>query len=197
MVEQFDGLKILNEAVLRLKINLIALVAETALWANPEVHKILSRDGGTGAWFPGVKRARISKGEERREFVDGVKLDDNSDANRALKTALGIKGRERNFITCHVWEDSCYNEFDHTTIANLVLLPKPLSTLTDHHPEVTEALKYRAYELYGWHPEGTVPPKRPGSYPTNWRDPLPFTEQVKNSIQQRRSCSRVGSVSEV
>lgn len=189
--KQFDGFVILEEASLRLKIDLTALVAETGLWANPEVHKILVRDSGTGAWFPNIRRARSNKGEERREIDNGVKYDDNSDANRALKTALGlkVKGKVVNFTACHIWDRSCYDEFDHTTIANLVLLPSPLSTLADHHQGVKTALKYRAYELYGWHPKGTAPPIKPASYPSNWRAPLPFNDQIKNSIQRRRNKS--------
>ncbi len=68
-----------------------------------------------------------------------------------------------------------------------MLIPKALSTLTDHHPEVRAALKYRAYELYGLHPKGTV---SPASYPFNWRAPRPFTEGIKESIQPYQRCRR-------
>lgn len=184
MDKQFDGSKILEEALLSLKINLTALVAETGLWANPEVHKTLVENSGHGAWCPGVRRK--GKDEKRGDIVEGNKLDDNTYANDAIKKALDIKDRESNFSVCHIWEKSCYDEFDHTTIANLVLLPKAISTLTDHHPEVRAALKYRAYELYGWHPKRTAPPIKPDSYPSNWRAPLPFTDRIKKSIQRRR-----------
>lgn len=186
MEKQFDGSKILEEALLSLKINLTALVAETGLWANPEVHKLLVRDYGSGAWYPRVRRFNKGKNEERGDIVKGNKLDNNVYANEAIKKALGIEDLESNFSVCHIWERSCYDEFDHTTIANLVLLPKAISTLTDHHPEVRAALKYRAYELYGWHPKGTAPPIKPASYPSNWRAPLPFTDRIKKSIQRRR-----------
>ncbi len=174
----------MEQALFSLKIDLVALVAETGLWANPEVHKLLVRDYGHGAWFPDVRRA--NKGEEKGQIIRGVKVDDNSDANRALKTALGIKGQENKFSVCHIWEKSAYDEIYYSTIANLVLIPEALSTLTDHHHEVRAALKYRAYELYGWHPDRTSPPMKPASYPSNWRNPMPFTDKIKKSIQKRR-----------
>lgn len=187
MEKQFDGYKILNEALLNLKIDLTALVAATGLWANPEVHETLVRNSGHGAWNPGVRRFKKGKGEKKGDIVKGNKLDDNTYANYAIKRALGIGGCESNFSVCHIWEESCYDDIYHTTIANLILLPAPLQSLTDFHPEVRVALKYRAYELYGWHPKSKPIPIKPASYPSNWRAPLPFTDKIKKSIQNSRS----------
>lgn len=185
--KQWDGFKFLEKAISSLKIDLTALVAATGLWANPEVHKILVRDNNTGALYPNVRRARKNKGEEPRKIVNGVTLDSNNYANAAIKRALGIKGKGKNFSTCHIWDNSCYDEFNHTTIANLVLLPSPLSTLADHHRGVKDALKYRAYELYAWHPKKENIPVKPKSYPSNWREPLPITDKIKKSIKRRRT----------
>jgi hypothetical protein len=179
MEKKFDGNKILEEALLNLKIDLTLLVAATGLWANPEVHKTLVREFGNGAWYPGKRRLKKGNGEER-----GGNLDDNTYANNAIKMALGIKGNEQNFSVCHIWEDSCNDEIDHTTIANLVVLPRPLQSITDFHPEVRAALKYRAYELYEWYPKKKSAPKKPNFYPSNWREPLPFTEKIEKSIER-------------
>jgi hypothetical protein len=56
----------------------------------------------------------------------------------------------------------------------MVLLPRSLAALSDHDAEIQASLKYRAYELYGWYPEGADIPVKPAFYPTNWREPEPL-----------------------
>lgn len=170
---QFNAEKILEEALQKHNINLATLVAETALWANPDVHKRLAEKGNL-AWFPKIRRAR-GKTEKRGNFSEeGIKFDDNTAANQAIKKAIGINRKDINgYETCHIWEKTCYDERYHTAVANLVLLPRSLASLTDHYKPIKEMLKYRAYELYGWHPEGTEVPKKPNDYVLNWRDPEP------------------------
>lgn len=76
-----------------------------------------------------TRRMRITLGERRGQFVDGVRLDDNTYANQAIKIAA-IGSREiEGFHTSHVWPGSCYDPRYHTCIANLVLIPAPLAGL--------------------------------------------------------------------
>ena len=77
----------------------------------------------------------------------------------------------KNYAVCHVWPGTCYDERYHTSIANLILVPSAIAGLTDHDPLTTQAIKYRAYELYGWHPEGVERPVRPHGYPSMWPEP--------------------------
>ena len=170
---KFDADVLLEQALLKHKIRLDILVAETAIWANPNVHKRLVEQSNA-ARYPQVRRARTSKGEIRNKKVNGIKFDDNTAANRAIKGAIGTHRLEiRGYEACHIWPGTCYNERYHTVIANLVLLPRALAGLTDHLPHVQKMLQYRAYELYGWHPAENDVPIRPEIYVSCWRNPEP------------------------
>jgi hypothetical protein len=164
----------LLEAANRHQIHLSILVAETGLWANPEVHTRIVRETGGAAMVPTCRRARTGQGEKRGQVIDGIRLDDNTYANVALKRALGIHRLQlEGFEVCHIWPRTCYDQRFHTAVANMVLLPRSLAALSDHDAEIQASLQYRAYELYGWYPEGAAVPVRPAFYPTNWREPEP------------------------
>lgn len=124
----------------------------------------------------------MSKGEKRGQILDGIRLDDNSYANVALKRALGLHRLQlEGFEACHIWPRTCYDQRFHTVIANLVLLPRALAGLTDHDLEIQASLQYRAFELYGWFPKGTPIPRKPSFYPSHWRDP----ESPSNVLRRR------------
>lgn len=170
-VDTYNGEAALVAATRKHNIHLSLLVAETGLWAHPAVHQRLLAENGTGAVFSHCRRAR--REERRGTVVDGVRLDDNTYANTAIKRALGLpRAKIVGYHACHIWPLTCYDARYHTAVANLVLLPSPLAGLTDFDPEVAAALQYRAFELYGWHPEGQEVPRRPDPYPDNWQPPV-------------------------
>jgi hypothetical protein len=182
----YDAAAMLRDAATRHGIQLAVLVAETGLWANPQVHTTLVGDSGIAAFFPNRRRYRAGKGEKAGQQVDGAFLDNNSYANVAIKRALGVHRRMlRGFETCHIWPLTCYDQRFHTAIANLVLLPRALAGLTDHDHHVQAVLRFRAYELYNWHPEGVDAPERPSDYPATWLPPLPFSSVVARAIARR------------
>lgn len=185
----FDAQKMLKATAERYGIRFEALVAETGLWASPEVHRSLI-EAGSAAWFPGVRRKR-GAAENRGETVDGVTFDDNTKANQAIKLAVGYHRKHLiGFETCHIWPETCYDAECHTAIANLVLLPRALAGFSDHDPAVSAALKFRAFELYGWHPAGAMPPERPSDYPVNSRPAEDFSDAVRNALSRRRRADR-------
>jgi hypothetical protein len=166
----YDARELLQRACERRQIRFSDLVAETALWADPETHRRQLRLG-SAAVFPGIRRAKPGQGE-KRGVKNGQGLDDNSYANLAIKRALGIhRTKLIGFECCHIWPNTCYDARYHTVIANLVLLPRALAGLTDHDPQVQAALQYRSFELYRWHPEEWTAPERPAGSPDQWRDP--------------------------
>jgi hypothetical protein len=184
----FDALTVVREACQRHGIDLAVLVAETAIWANPEVHRRLVAENGAGAFFPGLRRARVGAGEIRGTAIDGVRLDDNSGPNQAIKKAIGLApGRVKGFETCHLWPGTAYDERYHTVIANLVLLPRSLAGLSDHAPEIQAILQYRSFELYSWHPAEVEAPAKPEGYPSCWREPEPFTPVIALTLARRFS----------
>lgn len=169
--KKYVASEMLIEAAKRHQIDLSVLVAETSLWAHPDVHTRLLRDTGCAAMFPKSRRKR-GRGETRGQIIDGIRLDDNTAANRAIKHALGLhRLAVVGFETCHIWPRTCYDPRFHTAIANLVLLPRSLAGLSDHDLEIQASLQYRAYELYSWYPEGASVPQRPSFYPSHWRAP--------------------------
>jgi len=182
-----DAMAMLRAASQKHSIHLSVLVAETALWVNPKVHEILIAENGFGTFFPKVRRFRAGMGELRAQVKDGERLDDNSYANHALKRALGRShGKLVGFEVCHIWPQSCYDARYHTVLANLVLLPRALAGLTDHDPAIQAALQFRAFKLYRWCPSDVPEPREPDFYPTNWREPEPFTKEVERSLAARR-----------
>ena len=165
----------LLEALQRHHIHLSLLVADTGLWVSPKFHARLLRGTGSAAIFPKIRRVRIGQGEKRGQIIDGVRLDDNSYANLAIKRAAGLGKSAIGFEACHVWPRTCYDERYHTAPANIVLLPRALASLSDHDVEVQKALQFRAFELYNWWPQEMPRPVKPDFYPLEWREPQPDT----------------------
>ena len=183
---KIDGNKELEKALEELNIDLAKLVALTSVWANPKVVDFLREQNEFGVWYLNIRRFKSKKGEKKGEKINGVLLDDNSYANTAIKAATGIK--TINYHACHVWEKSCYDEKYHTCIANLVLIPAPLAGLTDYHPEITEILKYKAFELFSWYPIEKSAPSKPMKYPLIWKEPAEFSEKVRQSLKKIKGC---------
>jgi hypothetical protein len=149
-------------------------------------------DTGMAAMFPKVRRARIGQGEQRGQIVEGVRFDDNTYANVAIKRALGIGKSAEGFEACHIWPLTCYDQRYHTAIANLVLLPRALAGLSDHDIEIQKALQYRAFELYGWWPIEMSQPVKPAFYPSEWRVPQPPILSLKTSRTTSASSLSLG-----
>ena len=139
---------------------LIDLIAATAIWVNPD--KITLKPV-----YPDTKRG---KAKEKRNTIDGIRIDDNTYANIAIKKAISSSIKFKNYMVCHIWPYTTYDERYHTLLANLVVIPRILANLSDYFEAVIDVLKYRSYELYNWHPEGTETPQRPSYYPQFWHD---------------------------
>jgi hypothetical protein len=163
----------LDRATTRLGIDFAALVAEVGIWASPEAHaRNVTPSSPTGAVRPDVRRARPGSGEKPGAVVDGIRLDRNNYAGQAIRAAVGLGAELAGYQACHVWPGTCYDARYHTVLANLVLIPAPIVSLTDHAPEVVAALKFRSFELYGWKPVEAEAPTRPPNHPTSWREPV-------------------------
>lgn len=93
-----------------------------------------------------------------------VLLDDNTTPTWTFLWAAGRnKGPDVQYN--HVWNDAGNPEL-YTAIWNLCATPAFLAKTTDgqNHPKVRAALRYRAYDLYGAHPRGEIPPRAPDGY---------------------------------
>ena len=70
----------------------------------------------------------------------------------------------KGFEACHIWEKTCYDERYHTSVANLVLIPREIAGLTDHCDAVKELLKYESFNRFGFIPDNENTPNEPKNY---------------------------------
>lgn len=182
---KLDGNSVLSEAAKLLNIDLCKLVAGSAYWA-PNKEDVVSPK------YPDMRRAR--KGELRGKSADGVRFDDNTYANKALKSALSHVGKFTNFEVCHIWPKTCYDVRYHTVLANLVLLPRALASLTDHNDDIKKCLKYRSYDLYNWHPEDETRPEKPDNYPLNWLQPIVPRQKSARTSARKTTIQSLGEM---
>ena len=176
------------------------LIAQTAIFCPKHIYEDVkngkcgskdnqsSKGNAFGSWFK-CKYRRAKNGEQRRQTINGIILDDNTMANQAIKKAV-LKGLEKygihktdidifkGFEACHIWADTCYNSRYHTSVANLVLIPREIAGLTDHCDAVKELLKYESFKRFGFLPNvdnnGVIiqmqQPVRPNIYKSlTWR----------------------------
>ena len=127
-----------------------------------------------GSWY-NCKYQRAKHFQKRGEKCGDITFDDNTYANNAIKLALlkglekyGIHGNSRQifkgFETCHIWPDTCYDARYHTSLANVVLLPREIAGLTDHCQTVEDMLKYEAWKRFGFKPDEAETPAKPKNY---------------------------------
>jgi hypothetical protein len=177
MTTKIDGNEILINSLETLNINLSALIAETSIWASQEACKQLENRIGSSTRYPNVRRKRHY--ESKGDIIDGIRFDDNTYANSAIKNAIGLNKKDiTNFHTCHIYPNTCYDERYHTKIENLVLIPNSIAQLSDNFDDVKKVLQYRSYELYGWFPVEEPKPEKPKNYPTNWREPIKLNKKL-------------------
>ena len=181
------------------------LIAQTAIFCPVHVFEAVvngkcgskdnqsSNGNAFGSWF-NCKYQRAKKGLKRGSItkdpiLGDITLDDNTKANYAIKKAVleGLKkygihnadiGIFKGFEACHIWADTCYNPRYHTSVANLVLIPREIAGLTDHCDAVKELLKYESFNRFGFLPNvdnnGVIiqmqQPVRPNIYKSlTWR----------------------------
>jgi hypothetical protein len=159
---------------------LAKIVAKTSYLPHRDTVKALG-----GAAFPTARnnRKRITK-IENGGVVVGM-YDDNATPEWAIFWSHGFKGkRPKGWTIAHVWPESaditCY-----THLANLVMVPECLASLTDKTGPLTSFLRWHSQSVYGWKPEKQKAPQQPVGYDEIvWRY-LPRFDDPKGSIRQR------------
>jgi hypothetical protein len=178
-----NGDDLLLNTTTELGIDLPRLIAKCSIWANPALFHALRTRHAHAAWFPNCRRGK--NGEPKKGMADGVRFDNNTLPNLAIKVAVfGSRDRCTALHVCHVWPETCYDVRYHTGIANLVLLPAPLAGLSDHHKAVAECLRYRSYELFGWYPEEAGALVEQRGYPpaSDWAPLLPIPQSIRHKF---------------
>lgn len=168
------------------------LVAQSVIFCPVEVFEMVKRgelgskeNEGVGniygSWY-NCKYQRAKHFQKRGEKCGDITFDDNTYANNAIKLAVlkglekyGIHGNSRQifkgFETCHIWPETCYDARYHTSVGNVVLLPREIAGLTDHCQAVEDLLKYEAWKRFRFKPDEEDVPQRPKNYSKIvWRD---------------------------
>jgi hypothetical protein len=143
---------------------LLDLVAGSTMWVDPHVA------GGVRVVFPKSAR-RVGYRHYMGEVVGGIRLWANQPATEAFFAA--IDSRFTHFVgaaVCHVYPNSPQLPLHFTRLANLFVVPAPLATLTEWEPVLT-ALKWRAFELFGYRGPSNQTPVRPPMLPSSWQGP--------------------------
>ena len=158
-------------------------VAAHAVFLHPET---VAQSGGS-AIFP------IARDPNRRGVIDrekSIMYDDNSTPTWLFeRAAQRKKGPDVQFN--HVWSDA-KNIDIYTALWNICVTPAFLAKTTDgeNHQAVTEALKYRSFELFGNHPAGEAIPKPPMGYETlEWKESPPPIDDLEKTLRSHLSTS--------
>jgi hypothetical protein len=167
---------------------LVSMMAACCRLPHPQV---VERMGG--AVFPSIRDQRNRISVERR---DGrvLFLDDNTTPRWAVLWSHGIatSAHPRGWTFAHVWsrsKDPCA----YTHLANLLMMPESLASLSDKDGPFAPFLRYHAQQIYGWVPEGTEHLTKPHgfehirwNYFENFDSPREFVaERVRDLNNQR------------
>jgi hypothetical protein len=156
-------------------------VASLTLFTHPAT---VAQIPGSGALFPAVRdfKQRRTVGE-----ISGrrVGFDDNETPHDAFGWCNPGLPRWRDIQLNHIWPRR--NDPDaFTAPANLCAAPSFLAKLTDHDPDIAALLRRRAFDLYGWKPQGEPEPHSPVGYGALvWATPLPPTTELEAALRRR------------
>ena len=167
-----NGFNETAKACTKLGISLEKMVASVAIFACPKDVAIIVARFGDARMYTNVRRKKNK--EARRTFINGEYVDDNTLVNRSFKGGFKPETFE-DYHVCHIW-DLVHDVMYFSEIRNLVLIPSGIHALSDHNKTIIDMLRYRAWELYGWSPNG-MEPNKPDNYPSpsDWAACLPFS----------------------
>ena len=74
------------------------------------------------------------------------------------------KTENSGYVASYILSETCYDARYHTSVANVVLLPREIAGLTDHCQAVEDLLKYEAWKRFRFKPDEEEVPQRPKNY---------------------------------
>lgn len=143
---------------------LAQMIAQTAIFVKPNVvRQVVNGENGyvanNYASADNCEHQRKKSGQKKGGTIikNGItiKLDDNTTPNRLLKKAI-VEGMDtteidwqqfRNYTVCHIWGEP-YDNRAFCSLVNLVMIPKAIYGLSDHHPVIQKILQQKSYDLF-------------------------------------------------
>jgi hypothetical protein len=153
-------------------------IAQFSLWIPSAVYSRIQ------VVYPATRR-KTGKNETRRQVVNGIKLWENQPARDAFWAAYGLPSRRvKNYVVCHIYEDSAHLPKHFTNLANLVVVPRSLASFTEFNP-VRDVLKWHSYVCYGYRGPESAVPEKPPYYPQYWPGEAKHAEEDIESTVAR------------
>ncbi|MGO9585387.1 MAG: hypothetical protein ACLP2Y_04135 [Limisphaerales bacterium] len=121
------------------------------------------------------RMVRNMKLRSQTDDTEKVVYDDNAGPHMAFVAANRLKSitGKRDLQLNHIWPGLAQDVRCYTSLANICVTPTFLAKLTDHSSEIQALLRFRAYELYAWHPPDSPQPSKPSDYDQlEWSPPL-------------------------
>lgn len=122
---------------------------------------------------------------------DGLRYWTNQPAEDAILRAMGTpRDALSGIIVCHVYPGSPSLPRHFTNLANLFIVPATLASFTEWGP-VLAAVRWHAFELYGYVGPPDTRPSRPPLLPKRWRaftrfDPPGLARVIRGLREARR-----------
>ena len=142
------------------------LIVQTSFWVSKEIFDFITKNNklnAPGVFYPYAIRklgAEIQNETPHWKETDTGRsfIDLNFKPQNALAYSLVGKSFQAAFsgyTCCHIYGGTRYTHDwkAFTCVANLVLIPKPLQSLTDHDKNVVDCLKQISFHRYNWKPD--------------------------------------------
>jgi hypothetical protein len=140
------------------------------------------------------RMVRDMKRRSQADDVNKVVYDDNAGPQMVFIVANKLKSiaGKIDLQLNHIWDGLTQDVRYYTLLSNLCVTPAFLAKLTDHSPEIQALLRFRAYELYTWHPMDKPQPSKPPGYDQlEWAAPLdPVFDLEKEFREHMRTKSK-------
>ena len=168
---------------------LVSIAVRHCLMPHPDVVAALP-----DALLP-VIRASTARGKRGKPIDWGgerVLCDDNTSPRWALLWSHELTNRRKSgWCVAHVYDRSA-DRHAYTRLANLCMIPESLAALSDKDGPLVDYLKFHAWKIYSWLPEGDSLPEPRGYGDLTWHyldpvgDPLrAFHERLRKSKDDR------------
>jgi len=146
-------------------INWKEIILKTSYWVSKDTYDLIGDKTSRGVYYPFSIRIQKDNAGWKEINNEWLFTAQNQKPQDALSFSLTGKSwgtikkswpAGKKFTCCHIYDKKNTKDWKtYTNVANLILVPQPLKSITDHDIEVVEFLKRISYTLYDWKPENS------------------------------------------